>query len=172
MSGTEDTRTGAVHVPPQATSPEGSTGSTAPRASSQHRAAAPPETTAWTGWIAFGAIMLIMMGTFQAIAGLVALFDDGYYVVTKDQLLVNVDYNAWGWVHLAIGAIAIATAVGLLAGSMWARIVGIGIAVVSAVVNLAFLAAYPVWALTLITLDVVVIYAIAVHGAEMKNVDA
>lgn len=170
MSGTKDTRTGAVHVPPQGTSPEGATG-TPTGAVSQHRAT-PPPATGWTGWIAFGAIMLIMLGAFQAIAGFVALFDSGYYVVTEDQLLVNVDYTGWGWVHIAIGAIAIATAVGLLAGQMWARVVGIAIAVVSALVNLAFLAATPVWSIAMITFDVIIIYAIAVHGAEMKNVEA
>jgi hypothetical protein len=128
-----------------------------------------PEPTGWVGWIVFASMMMILVGCFQAIAGFVALFDSGYYVVVEDDLLVNVDYTAWGWVHLVLGVLAVGTAFGLLAGQMWARVLGIAIAVVSALVNLAFIAAFPVWALTMITLDVLVIYAIAVHGAELRT---
>ena len=61
-----------------------------------------PEPTAWTGWVAFAGFMMILLGTFQAIEGLVAVFDDGYYLVRPDALLVNVDYSVWGWVHLLL----------------------------------------------------------------------
>jgi hypothetical protein len=63
----------------------------------------------------------------------------------------------------------VAAGFGLLAGQMWARIVGIAMALVSSVVNLAFMAAYPLWSIAVITLDVLVIYAIAMHGKEMKD---
>lgn len=128
-----------------------------------------PEPTGWVGWIMFGSVLLMMLGTFQAIVGLTALFRSGYYVVAEERLLVNVDFTAWGWVHLALAALAWATAFGLLAGKMWARVVGIGIAALSAFVNMAFVEAYPLWSMTMIALDVVVIYAIAVHGAELEN---
>jgi hypothetical protein len=62
------------------------------------------EPTGWAGWVVFAAVMLIMLGTFQIIEGLVALFDDGFYLVRSNGLVVDVDYNTWGWVHLAIGA--------------------------------------------------------------------
>ena len=54
----------------------------------------------------FAGIMLIMLGIFQAIEGLVAIFDNGYYLVRPNGLVVNVDYTAWGWLHLIIGLIA------------------------------------------------------------------
>jgi hypothetical protein len=127
------------------------------------------EPTAWVGWIMFGSVLLMMLGTFQAIVGLTALVRSDYYVVAEERLLVNVDFSAWGWVHLALAALAWATAFGLLAGKMWARVVGIGIASLSALVNMAFVEAYPLWSMTMIALDVVVIYAIAVHGAELEN---
>ena len=125
--------------------------------------------TAWAGWVVFGGIMLIMMGTFHAIEGLIAVFDDGFYLVRPNGLVVNVDYNTWGWTHIIIGIVAVLAGVGLLAGNMAARIVGVGIAFLSALVNLAFISAYPVWSVILITLDVIVIYAILVHGRELKS---
>ena len=127
------------------------------------------EPTAWAGWVVFAGVMLIMLGTFQIIQGLVALFDDGFYLVNSNGLVVDVDYNTWGWVHTGIGVISVLAGMGLLAGNMAARIVGVVIAFLSAIVNLAFLSAYPVWSTIMITLDVIVIYAIIVHGRELKS---
>jgi hypothetical protein len=127
------------------------------------------EPTAWVGWVVFGGAMLIMMGGFQVVQGLVALFDDGFYAVDSSGLVVQIDYNTWGWIHLVIGLIAVLVGVGLLAGNMAARVAGVGIAFLSALVNLAFISAYPVWSLILIALDVIVIYAIIVHGQEIKK---
>jgi hypothetical protein len=124
--------------------------------------------SAWAGWVVFGGVMLIMLGTFQIIEGLVALFDDGFYAVASNGLVVNVDYNTWGWVHTLIGIVAILAGLGLLAGNMAARVVGVGIAFLSALVNLAFISAYPVWSIIMITVDVLVIFAIIVHGGELK----
>ena len=125
--------------------------------------------TGWTGWIGFGATMLILIGAFHAIAGFVGIFKDGYYVVPKKELLVSVDYTAWGWAHLIFGIVAILVAVGLMAGKTWARIFGVAFAIVSAITNLAFLQAQPVWSTLLIAFDVVLIWAITVHGREMSG---
>ncbi len=124
--------------------------------------------TGWTGWVAFAGIIMIVMGAFHAIAGLVALFKDSYYVVRPSGLVVNVDYTAWGWVHLILGLVALAAGFGVLSGRTWARVVAIILAVVSALVNFSFLGAYPIWMTILITLDVIVIYALAAHGRELQ----
>jgi hypothetical protein len=126
------------------------------------------DATAWAGWVVFAGMMMIMLGFFQAIEGLVALFKDSYYVVRPSGLLVHVNYTTWGWVHLVIGIVAVLTGFGLLAGNMFARVIGVGIAVVSALVNMAFVSAYPIWSIIIIAVDVVVIYAITVHGRELK----
>lgn len=128
----------------------------------------PPEPTGWVGWIAFASMLMIMVGSFQVIVGLTALLRSDYFLVGENDLLVTVDFTAWGWTHIALGAVAVAAAFGLLAGQMWARVVGIALAMLSAVVNLAFIAAYPLWSIMVITLDVLVIYAIAAHGEEAK----
>jgi len=125
--------------------------------------------SAWAGWVVFGGVMLIMLGAFQVVEGLVALFDDGFYAVRPNGLVVNVDYNTWGWIHTIIGVVGILAGIGLLAGNLAARIVGVIIAGLSALVNLAFISAYPVWSTIVIALDVIVIYAILVHGRELKG---
>src|SRR4051812_12509461 len=132
-----------------------------------HRA--PTEPTGWAGMAMFGAMVMILLGTFQVIAGLLALLDDGYYVVGSNQLVVHADYTAWGWVHIAIGAIAVAAGMGLMTGSTWARVLGVCVCLGSALVNFAFINAAPFWAFTMITLAVLTIYAITGHGGELKN---
>jgi hypothetical protein len=139
-----------------------------PRPGATTRGEAAPEVTGWVGWIAFGGIMMVLAGTFQAIAGLVALLNSDYYLVTARGLVVGVSYTTWGWVHLLVGVLLVATGLGVMSGQMWARVVGIAVAFLSAVVNLAFLAAYPLWSALVIVLDVLVMYALAVHGDEMR----
>jgi hypothetical protein len=142
-----------------------------PEQTGGHARAAMPEerSSAWVGWVVFGGVMLIMVGLVHVVQGLVALLDDEKYLVTQGGLLVNVDFTAWGWVHLVLGIVAGLTGVGLLTGNTVARIVGVGIAGLSALVNLAFMSAYPVWSIIAIALDVVVIYAIVVHGREVRS---
>jgi hypothetical protein len=139
--------------------------------SSSHEEYYSPDTgvTGWAGWVAFAGVMLIMLGFFQMIEGLVALFNDGFYLVRAEGLVVNVDYNAWGWTHLILGAVAVAVGFGLMVGNMFARVAGIAIAMLSAILNLVFISAYPVWSAIVIAIDVIVIYAIVVHGRELKS---
>lgn len=128
-----------------------------------------PVRTGWFGWIVFAATMLVITGVFQAIQGFVALFKDTYYVVGSSGLTVQVDYTTWGWTHLAFGAALLATGLGLFAGQTWARVAGVVFAGLSMVVNFAFLAAFPVWGIIMIALDAFVIWALTVHGEEMKH---
>jgi hypothetical protein len=127
-----------------------------------------PQPTGWVGWIVFAGTMMIMVGAFEAMMGFVALFKDDYYLVARNGLVVSLDYTTWGWIHLIFGIVALLAGFGLLAGQMWARVVGVIVAVVSAIANVAFLAAYPVWSVIIITVDVLVIWALTVHGREVK----
>ena len=124
--------------------------------------------TAWVGFVLFGGIMLLTVGAFQAIEGLVALFKDDYYLVTRNGLVLTLDYTTWGWTHLVVGLVAMAAGIGVILAKMWARVLGIVIAVISAFANLTFIAAYPLWCTIVIATDVLVIYALAVHGREIK----
>jgi hypothetical protein len=126
------------------------------------------EPSGWVGWVIFAGVAMIVLGAFQIIEGLVAVFQRGYYLVTSSHLIVHVSYTDWGWVHFGIGAVIVLVGFGVMTGATWARAVGIGLAVISAIINLAFIAAYPVWGVLIIALDVVVIYALAVHGREVR----
>lgn len=139
-------------------------GSTVPRQSTEES-----EVTGWVGWIIFAGTVMTLVGTFHVIQGLVALFDDTYYLVGQSGLVVE-DYAAWGWAHLISGVVIFAAGLALFSGKMWARTLGVILATVSAILNFAFIAAFPVWSLTVIALDVFVIYALTAHGAEMKRV--
>ncbi|HWG64184.1 MAG TPA: hypothetical protein VG253_21040 [Streptosporangiaceae bacterium] len=112
---------------------------------------------------------MIVLGGFQVIEGLVAVFERGYYRVSPGGLIVHVNYNAWGWTHFSLGVLIVLVGFGVLAGMTWARVVGIALAVISAIVSLAFIPAYPVWGVIVIALDIVVIYALATHGREMQS---
>lgn len=132
------------------------------------RAAAQP--TGWVGWVIFAGVVMIVEGAFHIINGLVALFERSYYLVTSSHLALHVGYLGWGWAHMALGVLFVLVGFGVLAGQTWARVVGIALAVISAVINLAFIAAYPVWGVILIALDIVIIYALAMHGQEIREV--
>ena len=120
------------------------------------------------GVILFAAIMMIMVGCFQAFEGLVAIFNDTFYVATRNYLF-QFDATTWGWIHLIVGLIVAFAGWGLLSGRTWARVLGITVALVSAIANFLWLPYYPFWALTIITLDVFVIWAIAAHGGELRD---
>jgi hypothetical protein len=124
--------------------------------------------SAWVGMVLFAGIMLLLVGTLQAIAGFVALFNDDYYLVRSADLVVNVDYTGWGVVHLVLGGVAVLAGFGVMLGQMWARLFGIILAAASAVANLAFVGANPIWCTVLIAMDVLIIWALAVHGREVK----
>ena len=126
--------------------------------------------TSMQGWAYFGAAIMALMGLFWAVLGVIALVDDEYFTVRSNGLLALHTYSAWGWAHLLGGLLALAAGVGILwGGHLWARVAGIVVAALSAVVNLGFLAASPLWAVTLIGLDIVVIFALTVHGWEIDE---
>jgi hypothetical protein len=124
----------------------------------------------WVGWIMFASFMMLLLGSFHAIQGLVALFDDQKLLVTDRDLIVSADYTTWGWVHLIGGIILALAGFSLFTGWLLARIVGVIVAAASAITNVAFLSAYPIWSAIMIALDILIIWALTVHGAEMKKV--
>jgi uncharacterized membrane protein len=127
------------------------------------------EHTGWLGWVLFAAVMLMLMGALAVIQGLVALFDDGFYLVGQSGLVLDVDYDVWGWAHLLLGIVAVLSGLGLMTGNLAARMVGVAVAFLSALANMAFIGAYPVWSTIIIAIDVLVIYAIVAHGRELKS---
>ena len=125
------------------------------------------DTSGWaTGFILFAGLMMIMVGIWQALEGLIAIFENEFYVATRNYLF-QFDATTWGWIHLLLGLIVAFAGWGLLSGRTWARAVAITVAVLSAIANFLWLPYYPFWALLIIAVDVFVIWAIAAHGREV-----
>lgn len=123
------------------------------------------EVSGWAlGGIAFAGTMLVLMGTFQALAGLVAIFNDEFYVVARNYTF-DLDVSAWGWIHLIVGLAVLATGMGLFARKTWAGVAGIMLAMLSALTNFFFIPYYPIWSLVVIGLAVWVIWALTRPGA-------
>lgn len=117
------------------------------------------------GFVLFAGVLLITVGIFQAITGFAAILDDKFYVVAP-HYTYEVDVTSWGWIHLLLGIMVGAAGFGVIAGQLWARIVGITAAVLSAVANFFFIPYYPFWSMLIIALDVFVIWALCVYGKQ------
>jgi hypothetical protein len=123
----------------------------------------------FSGWAWFTGGLMGLVGLFQVITGIVALAGTGYYTVPARNLVVDAGYSTWGWVHLILGIALLVTGGGLAFGNLVARVAGVALAALSAVVNLVFIPADPFAATLIIGLDVWLIYAITVHGGEPKQ---
>jgi hypothetical protein len=120
------------------------------------------------GFGLFAAIMLILIGVFQALDGLAAILQNEIYLTTRNYVF-KLDISTWGWIHLVLGVVVVLAGIALLSGQTWARVVGIVLAALSAIANFMFIPYYPFWSLLVIALDVVVIWALAVHGRELAS---
>ena len=118
------------------------------------------------GLMYFAALMMMITGTFHLIAGLAAVLQDQLYVLQGGYVL-KLNITTWGWIHLGAGVLVLAAGIGLLSGATWARVVGVIVAVLSAVVNFAFLPWYPIWSALIIGLDIFVIWALTAHGSDI-----
>jgi hypothetical protein len=124
-----------------------------------------PAVSGWVvGGIYFAASLMLLVGIFQAIAGLTAILDDAFYVVTENYVF-DLDVTAWGWIHLILGVVVGLAGLSLLAGRVWAGIVALVLAVLSAVANFFFIPYYPWWSLLMIALACWVIWALTRPGA-------
>lgn len=128
-----------------------------------------PVRTGWVGWVYFGGIVLVVIGVVQFINGLVALARSGTTFITPSGMALQVSYGGVGLSFLIMGVVLAAAGAGVMAGRTWARAVAIVLAVLSILANIAFFAAYPIWSAVVIVLDVLVIYALAVHGKEVRR---
>lgn len=125
----------------------------------------------WVGWAVFAGIVLIIAGVFDALFGLAAIVgpDSAYFLNTVSGNLWMFDVSGWGWWHLILGLLLVLAGVFVLRGATWARIVAVVLASINAISQLATLPYQPLWALAVIGLDLLVIYALVVHGKELSN---
>jgi hypothetical protein len=126
------------------------------------------EPTGWTGWIAFAGVMMIIAGALNLFYGIVAVVNDDWVVWTNRGNVV-LDVSEWGWVHIILGGIVLLAGFGVFTGNILARTVGVIVASISLIVNFFYIPVYPLWSLIVITLDVLVIWALTAHGGEVRR---
>jgi hypothetical protein len=128
--------------------------------------------SSWTGWIGFAAIMLAFIGAITFFEGLIAIIRDNYYVVTRQQVFAF-DVSTWGWIMLFWGVVLFLAALGLAAKSGWARWFTIIVLFLNLLGQLSWLgnSGYPLWSLTIITLEIVVLYALTVRWKEVSTLE-
>jgi hypothetical protein len=126
------------------------------------------QTTGWAAWIAFAGVMMMIGGLLNAFYGLIAVINDEW-VVWGNRGAVYLDISQWGWVHIVVGLAVVLCGFGVFSGNVFARSVGVLIASLSVIVNFFFVPAYPLWAMTVIVIDALVIWALIVHGREMRT---
>jgi hypothetical protein len=116
---------------------------------------------AWaTGGVVFAAALMVMLGIWQVIVGIAAIVEDEFFVVAPNYTY-EIDTTTWGWIHLIIGVVVALAGFFLFTGATWARVVGIVLAVLSAIANFFFLPYYPLWAIVIIAVNVFIIWALA-----------
>ena len=127
------------------------------------------ERSSWAvGYAVFAAVVLMMSGAFHFMAGLVGIVDDEFYVVTQ-KWVFEFDSTAWGWIHMIGGILVVLAGMSVLKGHMYGRIIGTTAAVLSAIANFMWLPYQPWWSLLMIALDMMVIWALTVHGRDIAT---
>lgn len=122
------------------------------------------------GWIGFAGILMMIVGAIDFFQGLIALFEDEYFVVTGSGFLV-VDLTAWGWIMLVWGVLLVLAGSALVSGQGWARWFAIVVVSVNFIAQLGFLgnSQTPIWSLTVIALNVIVLYALTARWSESAD---
>lgn len=129
---------------------------------------AEPPSGAAVGFTMFAAVLMMMVGSFQAFVGLVGILENEFYAATPNYIL-ELDATTWGWVHLLVGLLVAFAGYAVLSGKTWGRVIGVILAVLSALANFVFIPLYPFWSITVIALNVAVIWALTAHGRDITR---
>jgi hypothetical protein len=129
------------------------------------------KTTGWTGWVVFAGVILMTVGIFTAVQGLVAIIGPSTYFLVTDGSLWLLDVTGWGWWNLIMGILLVLVAVALLTGQTWARVIAVILVIINAVSAMLLIPAQPWWSLIVIAIDILVIYALIVHGRELAEAE-
>ena len=124
-----------------------------------------PEPSGWAvGGAIFAGVMMIMIGVFEAIAGISAISSDDIFVKAENYVF-NLDVSTWGWIHLILGIVVVFAGWALIAGRVWGGLVGIALATFVAIANFFWIPYYPFWSILTIGIAVWVIWALTRPGA-------
>ena len=126
-----------------------------------------PKAAFWSGWILFAGIIMLLIGAFNVLQGLAAIFSDDYYVAKEEELLLF-DFTAWGWIVGIWGIALLVVGWGLVTGKPWSRWAGIVVVGGNVIAQAAFLSSFPIWSFIVIAMCLVAVYALAVRWDEAQ----
>jgi hypothetical protein len=118
------------------------------------------------GWTAFAAITMVLIGIWWIFAGLIGLINHTFYATTRNYIF-KFSPTSWGWIHLITGIVVLLAGFALFTGAIWARTVGVIMAVWAMLVGFAWLPWYPIWAIIIITASFFVMWALTAHGRDI-----
>ena len=122
------------------------------------------------GWKVFAGIMILIVGTLNVFDGLVGLTQENYIKqFTNGQLPITNNVKTWSWVVLILGIIMILAGFLIFSGNMFGRVVGILVASLNLLVQLAYLNHNTFWSFTMILIDILVIYGLVAHGGRLDE---
>lgn len=133
------------------------------------RAKHAPAESGWLVWAAFGGVMLVIAGALDITAGVLALARPTFFVASQDGLAVALGWTTWGILHLAWGAAVVTIGLGVVAGNRAAQWVAVAFAALSVLRSALFIDVAPVWMSLAMALDLLVIYALVVHGRGLRG---
>jgi hypothetical protein len=116
------------------------------------------------GLIIFASILLLVVSFFNLIDGIAAIANSHVFVANAHYVFG--DLRTWGWITLIVGVLQLLAAGGILAGSQVARWFAVALVGLNAIGQMLFIPAYPFWSLTIIAVDVVVLWGLCVYGSR------
>jgi hypothetical protein len=127
----------------------------------------------WAGWISFAGLLLLILGILDFFQGLIAVIRGSYYAVTPNQIVL-VNLTTWGWITLLWGIVVGLVGIGLLSAQGWARWTAIVVGSLNFIIQLGFVGSsqYPLWALTAMALNIVILYALIVRWGSAREAAA
>ena len=124
--------------------------------------------TGWTGWVVFAGVLMVIGGVLWTIQGLVAVFKNDI-VIFGEEAALFLNVTGWGWVHVILGLLLLLSGILVMRGNLFGRTMAVFLVILSIIVNFLWLPVYPIWSLVIIVIDVFVLYAVMVHGRELKS---
>jgi hypothetical protein len=121
------------------------------------------------GWTAFAGTMMVLVGTLHIIAGIAGIAKDDVLVRAQDYTF-QFSTTTWGWIHLIAGIVVLGSGLAIFSGSVFARTIGVFMALLSAVIGFTWIPYYPVWGVVIVAIAVSVIWALTAHGRDITRI--
>src|ERR671911_347552 len=119
-----------------------------------------------SGWVTFAGVMALLAGGYNALSGIAALADDDTLVAQAQEVLYGIDLTAWGWFWLIVGLVQLLAGVLILRRNMWGLWLGVAIACLSALMTVLVMFVFPLWAIAVLTIDFLVLFALLTESDE------